>query len=188
LMKRFKNDSPANVSFARGTFNSHPYVLASMNVFLNEIQKDSYQQQYQQLDECWDSRVSELNKRFKQADVPVEIAHLSSIWTVLYTQPSRYNWMYQYYLKAEGISLSWVGSGRIIMSFNFTKDDFEQVMNCFIEAAKKMQRDGWWSRQPLLTNKAIKREILKDMLTTKYPKLSALVYRKNTSLTEGNYD
>lgn len=188
LMKRFKNDSPANVSFARGTFNSHPYVLASMNVFLNEIQKDSYQQQYQQLDECWDSRVSELNKRFKQADIPVEIAHLSSIWTVLYTQPSRYNWMYQYYLKAEGISLSWVGSGRIIMSFNFTKDDFEQVMNCFIEAAKKMQRDGWWSRQPLLTNKAIKQEILKDMLKTKYPKLSALVYRKNTSLTEVHYD
>lgn len=188
LMKRFKNDRPVNVSFARGTFNSHPYVLASMNVFLNEIQKDKYQQQYQQLDDCWNSRVGELNKRFKKADLPIEIANLSSIWTVLYTQPGRYNWMYQYYLKAEGVSLSWVGSGRMIMSFNFTDDDFEQVMNCLIEAAKKMQRDGWWCRQTLLTNKAIKQEILKDMLTTKYPKLSALVNRKSTPLMEDNYD
>jgi len=26
---------------------------------------------------------------------------MSSVWTVSYTQPSRYNWMLQYYLRAE---------------------------------------------------------------------------------------
>src|SRR5260221_7064680 len=31
LMKRFRADRPAAISFARGTFNSHPYVMAAMN-------------------------------------------------------------------------------------------------------------------------------------------------------------
>jgi len=175
LMKRFKDNQPVNVSFARGTFNSHPYVLASMNVFLNRVKEDEYQQQYQQLDDCWNTRVSELNKRFEEAGLPVKIANLSSIWTILYTQPSRYNWMYQYYLKAQGLSLSWVGSGRIIMSFNFSDDEFEQVMNRLIEAAKNMQQDGWWCKEPLLSNKAIKQEMLKGILRAKFPILKSVL-------------
>ena len=34
LMKRFRDDRPADVCFARGTFNSHPYVMAAMREFL----------------------------------------------------------------------------------------------------------------------------------------------------------
>src|SRR5262249_1817431 len=30
LMKRFRDQRPADVCFARGTFNSHPYVMAAM--------------------------------------------------------------------------------------------------------------------------------------------------------------
>jgi len=30
--------------------------------------------------------------------------------TICYRQPSRYNWMFQYYLRAAGLSLSWVGT------------------------------------------------------------------------------
>ena len=33
-MKRFREDRPADICFARGTFNSHPYVMASANEFL----------------------------------------------------------------------------------------------------------------------------------------------------------
>ncbi len=51
----------------------------------------------------------------------MRVANLSSIWTVLYTQPSRYNWMLQYYLRAEGLALSWVGTGRLIFSLNYTR-------------------------------------------------------------------
>ena len=35
--------------------------------------------------------------------------------------PSRYNWMLQYYLRAEGLALSWVGTGRLIFSLNYTR-------------------------------------------------------------------
>ena len=57
--------------------------------------------------------------------LPVQVANLSSIWTVCYTQPSRYNWMLQYYLRAEGLALSWIGTGRLIFSLNYTDADFD---------------------------------------------------------------
>src|SRR5690242_15174728 len=34
LMRRFRDDRPADVCFARGTFNSHPYVMTAMDEFL----------------------------------------------------------------------------------------------------------------------------------------------------------
>lgn len=172
LMKRFRDDQPVNVSFARGTFNSHPLVMAAMNRFLHRIEEEEYQQIYRQLDRTWDGRVAELNRRLEAAKLPVRIENLVSIWTVLYTLPSRYNWMYQYYLKAEGIALSWVGSGRIIMSHNFDEGDFEQVMDCFIRAAEAMQRDGWWWQGEHLTNKTIKRQLLKEMISVHLPWLA----------------
>ncbi|MEW5057252.1 MAG: aminotransferase class III-fold pyridoxal phosphate-dependent enzyme [Cycloclasticus sp.] len=171
LMQRFKPNRPVNVSFARGTFNSHPYVLASMNVFLKRIKEDDIQQQYQSLDDTWDTRVATLNRLFEENYLPVRIANLSSIWTVLYTQPSRYNWMYQYYLRAHGLALSWVGSGRIIMSHNFSDDDFEQVSKRFIDAAKEMKADAWWWRNDQLSDKSIKQQILRGMLSARFPAL-----------------
>ena len=89
---------------------------------------------------------------------------VSSIWTVCYTRPSRYNWMFQYYLRAEGLALSWVGTGRLIFSLNYTDADFEAVAERFVAAAQAMQRDGWWWSHPELTNKSIKRAILKETI------------------------
>jgi glutamate-1-semialdehyde 2,1-aminomutase len=169
LMKRFKNNAPVNVSFARGTFNSHPYVMASMNEFLKRIEQIEYQQIYQQSNVVWESRVSQLNHKLAQAELPVRIAHLHSILTILYTRPSRYNWMFQFYLRAEGLELSWVGTGRMIMSLNYTDEEFDEVVKRFIVAAEKMQDDGWWWQSPELTDKAIKRMMLKDMLTARFP-------------------
>jgi len=179
LMQRFKPNRPVNVSFARGTFNSHPYVLASMNVFLNRIKEDDIQQQYQSLDDTWNKRVATLNSLFEENKLPVKIANLSSIWTILYTQPSRYNWMYQYYLRAHGLALSWVGSGRIIMSHNFTDDDFEQVTNRFIDAAKEMKADGWWWKNDQLSDKSIKKQIFRGMLNAYFPRLCKSVNKPN---------
>ena len=86
---------------------------------------------------------------------------------VHYTEPSRYNWMLQYYLRAEGLALSWVGTGRLIFSLNYTDADFAAVADRFVAAAEKMKRDGWWWHDASLTNKNIKRQILKEMLAEK---------------------
>lgn len=181
LMKRYKDNSPANVSFARGTFNSHPYVMASMNEFLKRIEEPHYQTIYQQADALWNQRVLELNQQLNSAKLPIRVVNMHSILTVLYQLPSCYNWMFQFYLKSEGLDISWVGSGRFIMSLNFTDEDFVEVSLRFIKAAKKMQQDGWWWQAPGMTNKAIKRQFLKEMLVARYPVLQKVVKSNNHS-------
>jgi glutamate-1-semialdehyde 2,1-aminomutase len=164
LMKRFRDDRPADICFARGTFNSHPYVMAAMNEFLRHLQTPSGEALYRDLDRTWNGRAQRLNTRLRAEDLPVEVANMSSIWTVCYTRPSRYNWMLQYYLRVEGLALSWIGTGRLIFSLDYTENDFEAVADRFIAAARAMQRDGWWWSNPALTNKSIKRTILKETI------------------------
>ena len=48
--------------------------------------------------------------------------------------------MLQYYLRAEGLALSWVGTGRLIFSLNYTEADFAAVADKFVAAARAMQR------------------------------------------------
>jgi glutamate-1-semialdehyde 2,1-aminomutase len=88
---------------------------------------------------------------------------------VHYTEPSRYNWMLQYYLRAERLALSWVGTGRLIFSLNYTDADFAEVADRFVAAAEKMKGDGWWWRDVSVTNKTIRRQILKEMLMRRRP-------------------
>lgn len=164
LMKRFRDDRPADICFARGTFNAHPYVMGAMQVFLERMETLAVRELYVGLDETWNRRAATLNARLEGAGLPLRVANLSSIWTVFYTQPSRYNWMLQYYLRAEGLALSWVGTGRFIFSLNYDEANFAAVAERFVAAAQAMQRDGWWWEAPGVTNKLIRRGILREML------------------------
>jgi glutamate-1-semialdehyde 2,1-aminomutase len=119
---------------------------------------------YRDLDETWNARAARLNQRLRNEGLPVQVANLSSIWTVCYTQPSRYNWMLQFYLRAEGLALSWVGTGRLIFSLNYTDADFEAVADRFVAAARTMQRDGWWWSDATVTNTSIRRRILREII------------------------
>ena len=164
LMKRYKDNRPSDICFARGTFNSHPYVMATMNEFLKRLDNTAIQQSYQQLDHLWDNRVQELNNELNKLGLPVKIANLSSIWTIFYTLPSRYNWMFQFYLRAEGLNLSWIGTGRLIMSHNYTDEDYKNVKQKIINAASSMLADGWWWQDAELNNKSIKKQMLRETL------------------------
>jgi glutamate-1-semialdehyde 2,1-aminomutase len=168
VMRRFRDDRPVDVCFARGTFNSHPYVMAAMHEFLRRLETPDIRALYADLDGVWNRRTEELNDRLRDEDLPVRIANLSSIWTVCYTQPSRYNWMLQYYLRAEGLALSWVGTGRLIFSLNYTDADFKAVMDAFVAAAKAMREDGWWWSDAKTTNKSIKQRILREIIAHRW--------------------
>jgi glutamate-1-semialdehyde 2,1-aminomutase len=72
--------------------------------------------------------------------------------------------MLQYYLRAEGLLLSWIGTGRLIFSLNYSEADFAAVADRFVAAASAMQRDGWWWHNPDLTDRAIKRTVLKEII------------------------
>jgi glutamate-1-semialdehyde 2,1-aminomutase len=165
LMRRFREDHPVDVCFARGTFNSHPYVMVAMDEFLTRLGDPVFRSIYSGLDDIWDERARRLNERLAAHDLPVRVCNLSSIWMVHYTEPSRYNWMFQYYLRLEQLALSWVGTGRLIFSLNYTDADFAQVADRFVTAAEKMKQDGWCWRDASVTNKTIRRQILKEILT-----------------------
>jgi len=168
LMKRFRDDRPADVCFARGTFNAHPYVMGAMQAFLERIESPQVRALYNGIDERWDRRAQAMNRRLDEAGIPVRVANLSSIWTVTYTQPSRYHWMLQYYLRAEGLALSWVGTGRLIFSFDYTDEDFEAVCARFVAAGRAMLADGWWWQDATLTQRSIRRRILRELLAQRF--------------------
>ncbi len=168
LMKRFREERPADICFARGTFNAHPMVMAAMSAFLDRLHSPEVNAVYEGLDERWNARAARFNAALADAGVPVRVAHLSSIWTVLYTTPSRYNWMLQFYLRAHGLALSWVGSGRIVWSLNHGDAAFESALAKFVAAARQMQADGWWWHEADSSNRKIRRRILGEMLRQRF--------------------
>jgi len=168
LMKRFRDDRPTDICFARGTFNSHPYVMAAMHEFLQRLETPELRDRYRDLDETWDARAGHLNRRLRDEDLPVQVANLSTIWTTCYTRPSRYNWMLQYYLRAEGLALSWIGTGRFIFSLDYTDADFDAVAERFLAAAQAMRDDGWWWLDSATTNRSIRRRIVREMIARRF--------------------
>jgi len=172
LMKRFRDDRPADICFARGTFNAHPYVMGAMHEFLRRLETPEVQALYTELDNVWDRRASDLNERLAAEHLPLHFANLSTVWTTCYTQASRYNWMLQYYLRAEGLALSWVGTGRLIFSLNYTEADFVAVADRILAAARAMQRDGWWWHDGALSDKAIGRRVLREMIAHRFGRAS----------------
>ena len=164
LMKRFREDRPADVCFARGTFNSHPYVMGAMHEFLVALESEEFRCKYAGLDTCWDRRAGDLNAQLGGAGVPLRVAHFSTVWSLIFTQPSRYNWMLQFYLRAEGLALSWVGTGRLIFPIDLPDDAFAEISKRIVAAAVAMHRDGWWWSAPEVTNQTIRRRVRSETL------------------------
>jgi glutamate-1-semialdehyde 2,1-aminomutase len=168
LMRRFRDDRPVDICFARGTFNTHPYVLGAMRAFLRRLDDPRWVASYDGLEATWTERASALNARLAERDLPVRVAHLVSVWTVAFPAPSRYNWMFQFYLRAEGLALSWVGSGRFIFSHACTDAEFEDVAERFIRAAHRMLADGWWWCPPGASSADVQRTVLREMLAARF--------------------
>ena len=167
LMKRYRSERPADICFARGTFNAHPHVMGAMSVFLEKIDSPEFSDVYTDLDQTWDQRREKFNQVMIEKELPLRAANMSSVWSLYYTDASRYNWMLQYYLRAQGLALSWVGTGRLIFSLNYSDAEFEEVMKRFVAACEAMKSAHWFWAPEGLTNKQIRRSILKEMFFKK---------------------
>ncbi|WP_156455437.1 aminotransferase class III-fold pyridoxal phosphate-dependent enzyme, partial [Sphingomonas sp. CCH5-D11] len=162
LMQRWRDDRPVDICFARGTFNAHPYVMGTMDAFLRRLERPEVRALYDGQDARWQARLALLNDRLATAGLPVQAAGMQSIWTILYTRPSRYNWMLQYYLRMEGLALSWVGTGRLIFSLDIDDALFAEIVDRFVAAARAMEADGWWWVGAGVTDKSLRRGVLRE--------------------------
>ena len=83
LMKRFRDDRPADICFARGTFNCAPLCDGRDERVPARARDAARAALYDGLDERWNARAALLNARLAEAGLPVRVANLSTIWTVL---------------------------------------------------------------------------------------------------------
>ena len=68
LMKRYRDERPADICFARGTFNSHPYVMGAMHAFLDAARaRPRCRRCYDGLDELLEPARAALNRRLREA-------------------------------------------------------------------------------------------------------------------------
>ncbi len=166
-MRRFREDRPGDMCFARGTFNAHPYVMTCMNEFLRHATGPAFAAQSAVQAETWDRRFEGLNRRLEEHGLPPRLRNLVSVATVTFERVSRYHWLLQHYLRAEGLSLSWVGTGRFIFSHDWTDEDFESFSRRFLAAASRMEADGWWWDSGR-SAKEVKRQVLKEVLARRF--------------------
>jgi glutamate-1-semialdehyde 2,1-aminomutase len=171
LMRRFDPKRPMRLAYVVGTFAAHPAVMGAMYEFLMWVTAPGRQKDYEAMNSQCADWARSTNTRLADQALPVRIVHLGTIWTVLFTNPGRYNWLLQYYLRAERITLSWVGTGRCLCSMDFTAQDYMALQLAVVSAASQMKRDGWWmnadeSRQK---EKRMRTRLIQEMLTSLVP-------------------
>ena len=144
LMRRFDPERPMRIAYVVGTFSAHPVVMGAMNEFLRWAGTPSTAQEYEAMNQRCAAWTLATNRALADAGLPLRVVRLGTVWTVLFTEPGRYNWLLQYYLRAEGVTLSWVGTGRCLSSMDFTEEDYEALRVKVLDAARRMKADGWW--------------------------------------------
>jgi glutamate-1-semialdehyde 2,1-aminomutase len=144
LMQRFDPAHPMRIAYVIGTFSAHPAVMGAMREFLSWLCDSDTPQRYRSANERCSAWIRSLNAELADAALPIRVVNLGTVWTVLFKEPSRYNWLLQYYLRAEGLTLSWVGTGRCLCSMDFGDGEYRELSSRILEAARQLQSDGWW--------------------------------------------
>ncbi|KAJ1622466.1 pyridoxal phosphate-dependent transferase [Pavlovales sp. CCMP2436] len=157
LMRRFDPSRPVRVAYVIGTFAAAPMILGCMDAFLKWVGSKEGVAAYSGAQEMTDDFITRGNKQLASEGLPLRMQNLTTVWTVLFTTPGRYHWLFQYYLRAEGVALSWVGTGRCLFSLDFTQGDYDALLTRLVAAARRMRDDGWWYAG--VTSQQIKRRM-----------------------------
>ncbi len=170
LMRRFDPSRPMRVAYVVGTFSAHPAVMGAMNEFLRWLGDPATQPLYDEMNERCALWAQATNRVLAEAALPIRVVHLATVWTVLFVEPGRYNWLLQYYLRAEGVTLSWVGTGRCLATMDFTEKDYAALQTKLVDAAAAMRADGWWlGAEHPRREKTMRRRLIREMLTALVP-------------------
>ncbi len=166
LMRRFDPDHPMRLAYVIGTFSAHPSVMGAMNEFLRWVTGPQVGHLYQEANRRCTAWATEVNRALSERALPLRVVNLATVWTILFQQPGRYNWLLQYYLRAEGVMLSWVGTGRCLSNMAFTQEHYDELQAKLVAAASRMLLDGWWLEgldQPE-RRKAMKSRLMWEMI------------------------
>src|SRR5438132_819883 len=170
LMRRFDPEHPMRVAYVVGTFSAHPAVMGAMNEFLQWVTDPATPALYDEMNERCAQWAQATNRALAEAALPVRVVHLATVWTILFIEPGRYNWLLQYYLRAEGVTLSWVGTGRCLGTMDFTEKDYAALQTKLVDAAAKMQADGWWlGADHPRREKTMRLRLIRELLATLVP-------------------
>ena len=171
LMRRFDPEHPMRLAYVAGTFAAHPLTMGAMHAFLEWVTRDDVAALYQQADRQCQRWMESTNDVLSALAIPVRVARFSTVFTFLFTQPSRYNWLLQYYLRAAGVNLSWVGTGRCMTSLDFQPEDYAALQDRIVSATRQMLADGWWPTEAEhpRRNQLIARRVKLDMLDAALP-------------------
>jgi glutamate-1-semialdehyde 2,1-aminomutase len=170
LMRRFDPERPMRCAYVVGTFSAHPAVMGGMNEFLRWLEDPATASLYDEMNGRCAQWAQVTNRALADAKLPLRVMNLATVWTVLFTEPGRYNWLLQYYLRAEGVTLSWVGTGRCLGTMDFTEKDYEALRLKLVDAAGRMQADGWWlGAEHPRREKIMRLRLIKEALTMLIP-------------------
>lgn len=161
FMNRGDPRKAARVAYVIGTFAGHPFVMACMNEFLRWNKQAWERDEWARMHKDVDNFIAKANKRFKEEGYPIQLANWFSVWSIMYTQPGRYHWMLQHYLKDAGVNLSWVGTGRLLFSVEWQEKHYDELLERMLEACKGMKKGGWWAPTE---QKAIKMRLSTEIL------------------------
>lgn len=166
LMRRFDPRHPMRIAYVVGTFSAHPLVMGAMREFLDWALAPDAQARYEAANAACDRWALATNRALIEADVPVRVVNLATVWTVQFCAPGRFNWLLQYYLRNAGLTLSWVGTGRCLTSLDFTSADYQELHSAIVNAATLMKIDGWWPSDHPERERRMKLQLIKEMFAS----------------------
>jgi len=143
-----------------GTFAGHPAVMGSMNAFLKWHARPETLALYDSMHANIDRFISNANQAFVKAGYPLKLANWFSVWSMMYTQPGRYHWMLQYYMRDSGVALSWVGTGRLLFALDWQQADYDELLKRILVACESMKAGGWWEAPRVDVKKAVGKEFV----------------------------
>ena len=101
LMRRFDAAHPMRIAYVIGTFSAHPAVMGAMHEFLRWVVQAAVGELYDEANQRCTQWVQATNQKLIALALPLRVMNLTTVWTVLFKAPGRYNWLLQYYLRAE---------------------------------------------------------------------------------------
>jgi len=184
LMARSDALKPLRVAYVVGTFAAHPLAMASMNCFLKWSTSEKGHKEHAALTDRVNAWVIKCNARMTKEDLPLQVANYQSVWTMLYQCPGRYHWFLQYYLRDEGIALSWVGTGRLNYSMDFMDKDLDEVTEKMVRACRRMKDDGWWDVNPNAGKLAIPLKMATEVITAAFANIPKRIAAQSNKMYE----